>query len=165
MWHTAETDICDGMLQSGVLTVEVVAQCAVGYTQPKFLMFGPFAFGVRAACGDPTRVGFNCFAGNANISNYGSQNLLAYHAMTSDGETVTGLYKSSSGTLTRSASITPPITDIWKKQFFIGYRGGYYPDGPMIHGEHIYSIRVYNKALTQEEISANYEVEKQRFGL
>ena len=40
-----------------------------------------------------------------------------------------------------------------------GYSGGWRMKGK------IYSIRVYNRALTQEEINHNYQMDKKRFGI
>ena len=39
-----------------------------------------------------------------------------------------------------------------------------YANGWRLKGK-IYSIRVYNRALTQDEINHNYEMDKKRFGI
>ena len=39
-----------------------------------------------------------------------------------------------------------------------------YANGWRLKGK-IYSIRVYNRALTQDEINHNYEIDKKRFGI
>ena len=55
-------------------------------------------------------------------------------------------------------------SDSWsaapKYPFMIsGYASGYKLKGK------IYSVRVYNRALTEDEINHNYEMDKKRFGI
>ena len=51
------------------------------------------------------------------------------------------------------------------KRFTIGYRYTYTPDSPNIGGMQIFNIRVYSRALTSDELAANYAVDKRRFNI
>lgn len=169
MWHTDITDLCDEMLEYGTMTMEVVSHVVIGKNGPKLLMFGGGGFNqgchVSATCGDSLRVGFNVRVGTTETFKYSSQNPFAYFALVSDGSVLTGLYKSKSGVITRNVEVQPPITNYVSKRFMIGYRYTYYPDSPMVNGEKVYSIRVYNRPLTELEIGNNYLIDKLRFGI
>ena len=169
MWHTEITDLCDDILENATLTMEVVGECVVGKTSPKFCMFGGGAlaqgFWVSAACPDPSRIGVNFRVGGTATGTYRTNNILGHYSVVSDGATAIGRYMSSSGMLERSTSVTSPITNYVSKRFAIGYRYNYYVDNPMVNGEKIFSVRVYDRALTIEEILKNYEADAWRFGL
>ena len=169
MWHTDVTDLCDDMLEYGTMTIEVVGLCVAGSTRPKFIRFGGGADSqtcwATAACNDPTRIGVEFRIGTTSTAIYSSQNPLAYRSVVADGLFATGFYKSRSGLLQRSAAITVPITNYVSKRFTIGYRYTYYPDNPMVNGEKVYSIRVYDRPLTEIELENNYLVDRIRFGI
>lgn len=169
MWHTDVTDLCDEMLSNATLTMEVVAGCVIGKTQPKFCLFGGGGLGqcsfASAACPDATRVGIDFRIGNSAAAIYGTHNPFGYFSVSSNGMSATGYYKSSSGELERTVAVSAPITNFVSKRFAIGYRYPYYWDSPMINGEKVYSIRVYDRALSPNEISFNYSIDQARFGL
>lgn len=169
MFHTDETDLCDGILANATITMEVVGMCITGKTGPKMCLFGGSTsndgFNVTFACPDPTRIGFSCRLGTASPNAYSTQNPFGKVSMYSDGLTIIGRYLSSSGDFTRSISVTAPITNYASKRFAVGYRYSYYQDGPMINGERVYSIRVYDRALTEAEKAKNDAVDFKRFGI
>ena len=83
-----------------------------------------------------------------------------------DGTNLEGVYQSlvSDVRLNRTTPLSFPYS-VPDKRFVIGYRIGYYPDGPMVNGEKVYCARVYGRNLSDSELAANHVVDKRRFSI
>ncbi len=98
-----------------------------------------------------------------NMINVGSLNLDITNKEKSSITIVTNelnsfIMKNNSITYTQQATNNKPTSD----NIYFSYRG---PVSASVYRGNFYSIRIYNRALTEDEIQKNYEIDKERFGL
>jgi len=103
---------------------------------------------------------FDCSNGSTSASLYYSSpvNLNTFYAMAStlNGSTMR-IYNLGNFDRTTTFSFTPAMSE--SGMYIGGGISGYYFKGK------IYSVRVYNRTLTAEEIKSNYLTDKKRFGI
>ena len=170
MFHTDDTNLMDDVLENGEFTMEVATDQR-GIAKQCIFGDNPGASSVWIAAigniNDPIRRGVWAKVGSININIYTKLSLFGLARCRCDGSSGTAWYHAFDNIenpISKSANISTPIPIAGNRRGFqIGYRYGYYPDGPMVDGTKVYCIRWYNRALTDDELAHNLLVDKQRF--
>lgn len=170
-FYTDVTDIFEANFRSRLFTMEVVVYMPKNGPS-KFLNYGGGQSNdtgekrvwLLGTSMDPTRVGGNAIYVGAQTLSYGTLPQSGTLRAIANDTLLTMQYQTTSGSVKRSATIADAGESGYKR-FFVGYRNNYPPDGPMAQGQRIYSIRVYTRPLTEEELAHNFAIDKERFGV
>lgn len=175
LWHTDVTDAFDGINTSGRFAIEIVAEQVDGYGNQKLLNYGGGWMGQYGSFFTEMRnryslwVGSNAGGGGSTaevLDKSGIFDLRAQYGVFGDGLKATTTFRATSQLSGDGGAMTLPMgANPYRKSVAIGFREVNSTDSPMIHGEKVYTIRIYSRALTAAEIAANYAVDKARFNL
>ena len=159
LWHTDTSDIFEPCVANGTFSMECAISYVVGQNGKFMLAYNDAALYLSTQCLDSTRIGVRATISGTTITSYRSNPTSGTASLSVISGNATARYYNSIALRTFGF----PLFTTSRKQFSIGYRMANVNNNRLSGGEKIYCIRIYSRALSQEELAHNAAIDKARF--